>query len=211
MAFKLKNFIITTLLCATIFSFHDKLSIAAEDNSFKEKLNHIFDSNELYNPAFHGKKHSIELAFAGGVSNRYNHHQFDNGYYNLSARYAIPTHLFIHGKTSIEVGGILGTVTDVQNGNIHQIYGGFMHEFLFDWKYFYSTLGLGTIYRNIYHGVNEYDGINSRLAAMVKISIGFNIRENVNLEIYYKHFSNGNLNQPNHGYNFLGVSVAWLL
>jgi hypothetical protein len=199
------------LFCKNSLSAENIQKINYKNASISERLSHIFDNNSIYNPAFRGKKHSIEFAFAGGVSSGYNHHQFNSGYYNLFARYAIPTHIFIHGKTSVEVGSILGTVSDVKDGNINQVYAGLMHEFLFDWKYFYSTLGIGGVYRNIYHGSNEYDGIGSRLAAMIKIGIGFNIKDNLNLEIYYKHFSNGNLNQPNHGYNFLGVSVAWLL
>lgn len=206
-----------------------KLTKKLNDMSFIERWKNIFNKDKQYNPAFHGKDHSLEIGLGISYENyRYDWNKRDidgtngkvysnSGIYNVYGKYSIPVHLFFHGRTSIEIGGILG---QFPSGNINQVYGGLLHEFIFDLKYCYFTIGGGFSYRSIRGGTNyqtdgsdynNLDGINSRLVAQIRIGFGINLTENTNLEIFFKHFSNGHLQNPNFGYNFIGMSVAFLL
>ncbi len=195
-----------------------KIENRLKDMSLKDRWLNIFNKDTEFNPAFRGKKHLLEIGFGGAFEayafNNYNQERVwsNNGIWNLHGRYSIPVHLFFQGRTSIEIGSILGNFT---NGNINQIYGSLTHEFIFDFKYFYTTIGGGFAYRNIRGGVgkdyNVFDGIGSRLVATVRIGVGFPIKDNINIEIFFKHFSNGHLQEPNRGYNFIGTSIGFLL
>lgn len=194
-----------------------KVGEKLKNMSFTERWENIFNKDPEFNPAFRGRKHSIEFGLATAfepyaINNYARQRSYSNfGIWNVYGRYSIPVHLFFQGRTSIEIGGIIGHFGD---RNIDQIYGSLTHEFIFDFKYFYTTIGGGFAYRNIRGGVgqdhNLFDGIGSRLVATIRAGIGFNITDRMNLEVFFKHFSNGHLQEPNRGYNFLGLSLGFL-
>ena len=72
---------------------------------------------------------------------------------------------------------------------------------LVSWCGFYLGAGVGPYMRN---RADRYVG--SRLVAGEKFFIGKNIGENFRAEIYTLHFSNGDLAEPNRGFNFAGLA-----
>lgn len=208
----------TFLIFISLFLFFNLKGLSQESIQKEDGLK-IFNKDPKYNPIFRGKQHLIEIGYASSWElNRPDNLTGANVHFsslnNLYVRYAIPTHLFFHGRTALEFGSILGEIRGGY-GNVNQVYASFTHELVFDLKYFYTTIGGGFAYRNIYGGVNSdqnrYDTIGSRLVFQVRIGIGINIKESINLELFFKHFSNGHLQLPNMGYNFIGLSLGFLI
>ena len=74
----------------------------------------------------------------------------------------------------------------------------------FDWHGWYIGGGLGLYYRN------NYDRwVSSRLVCGVKFFIGKNVTDNLRMEMFTLHFSNGDLTDTNRGFNFWGLSVGY--
>ena len=69
------------------------------------------------------------------------------------------------------------------------------------WRGFYIGAGAGPYMRN---RADRYVG--SRLVAGEKFFIGKNIGKDFRTEIYTLHFSNGDLAEPNRGFNFAGLA-----
>ncbi|MBQ6736153.1 MAG: acyloxyacyl hydrolase [Alphaproteobacteria bacterium] len=74
----------------------------------------------------------------------------------------------------------------------------------FDWNGWYVGAGLGPYYRD-----NHDRWVSSRLVFGEKFFIGKNITDDLRLEMYTLHFSNGDLTETNRGFNFWGVSVGY--
>lgn len=74
----------------------------------------------------------------------------------------------------------------------------------FDWHGWYVGGGLGPYYRN------NYDRwVSSRLVFGEKFFIGKNITDDLRLEFFTLHFSNGDFTETNLGFNFTGLSVNY--
>ncbi len=180
--------------------FFDTLSQSPSIIKLKNLTSFVFGGQ---NAAFQDKNHMISLSYGDNVSaNGHNMHY-------LSGRYSIPVNLFMNGRASIEVGGILGNSNYVGGNNtVNQVIVGLMYEGVFNFNYFYVTGGIGPYYRNENHSTIPGDGIGSKFVFGAKLAIGKTFFQRYNLEFVYRHFSNGELEVPNTGYNFLGIEAS---
>ncbi len=72
------------------------------------------------------------------------------------------------------------------------------------WCDWYIGIGLGPYMRD---SGDRY--VESRLVFGEKIFIGTRITDRINAELFTLHFSNGDFTRPNHGFNFIGLSVNY--
>lgn len=72
------------------------------------------------------------------------------------------------------------------------------------WRGIYIGVGFGPYYRN------NYDRwVSSRLVFGEKFFIGTHVSENMRVELFTLHFSNGDFTETNLGFNFAGLSIGY--
>lgn len=75
---------------------------------------------------------------------------------------------------------------------------------LFNWRGFYTGLGIGVYMRD-----NRDRWVESRLVFGEKFFIGKTVSEKCRIEFFTQHFSNGNFTDKNEGFNFTGLSAIY--
>lgn len=75
---------------------------------------------------------------------------------------------------------------------------------LFDYKGWYTGVGIGPYYRD-----NRDRWVSSRIVFGEKFFIGKNINENWRAEFFTLHFSNGDVTPVNTGFNFSGFAINY--
>jgi hypothetical protein len=68
----------------------------------------------------------------------------------------------------------------------------------------YAGINLG-----IYIEPNITDRIGSRFTFGERVFLGYRIIDGLTVELYGRHFSNGDLTEINGGQNFIGLSAMW--
>ncbi|MEN9782215.1 MAG: hypothetical protein RL208_365, partial [Pseudomonadota bacterium] len=127
----------------------------------------------------------------------------------LAASYAKPMHFGTHGRMSVELGGILGQAYYTDGGTINQAFVGAMYEAVFNIAdLFYAGVGAGPYIRNMSTRQNPSDPIGSEFVLGTKFSAGRAFK-NWNVELFYRHFSNGGITTTNRGFDFFGIGVGY--
>ena len=75
---------------------------------------------------------------------------------------------------------------------------------LLQYNGFYLGVGIGPYYRD-----NHDRWVSSRFFFGEKVFIGKNFNKNWRGELFTQHFSNGDLTETNHGFNFAGLGVNY--
>ena len=75
---------------------------------------------------------------------------------------------------------------------------------LIQYRGFYFGIGIGPYYRD-----NHDRWVSSRLFFGEKVFIGKKFSEHWRGEVFTLHFSNGDLTEVNHGFNFVGISANY--
>ncbi len=181
----------------------DSISERKEVVKAKEIVEFVFLGK---NPIFQDYNNLVSLSYlrSNGAGDNLN---------AIMGSYSVPTQLFMNGRSSAQIGGFIGDVsysgaTTNSNQNVSQVIGGFMHEFVFNFNYFYCTAGLGIFIRNIDSDTTLGDRIGSRFTFSEKFAIGKSF-DRFNIEFFYRHFSNGGLTEVNRGYNFFGFELGF--
>lgn len=124
-------------------------------------------------------------------------------YYNLLLLYSQPDRLFrLPSRINFELGGVVGW----DKYNAFTI--GISEDILLPiasipYGNLYIGAGLGFYIRNI-----SDDRIGSNFTFGERLFLGYSHKNSL-FEIYIKHYSNGTIQLPNGGHNFLGVSLGY--
>lgn len=154
--------------------------------------------------AFQDQNNMIAAQFAPSVTSL----QF-GGLYFLSGMYSLKTTFVMNGRLNFEIGGILGKVYYTNNGTLNQGLFGVMYEAIFNvGDLFYFGAGLGGYIRTSSSKQNSADPIESAFVFGERFSIGIPI-DRFNIEISYRHFSNGGLTTLNKGFDFFSILVGY--
>lgn len=158
----------------------------------------IQDTNQLINPIFDSVQNSIRIELSNNLSSK-------EYYSNINLIYAQPNRIFrLPGRINIEIGfyspppnkshyfAIIGISQDLALPIYPSIYGNLF-------------LGVGI---GIYLKSRIDDRIGSAVTFGERFFIGYMIK-NFDIEIYYKHYSNGTLEKPNGGYDLWGISFGY--
>ena len=160
------------------------------------------------NPIFQDHNHMVSLSYLRSITENDNLNA-------IVGSYSVPTQIFINGRSSLQIGGFIGDVgyvaspgANVSHPDVSQFFGGIMHEFVLNFNYFYCTAGIGLYIRSANSSNNPGDRIGSRVTFGEKFAIGKSF-DRFNIEILYRHFSNGDLTLTNGGYNFIGFEIGF--
>lgn len=112
--------------------------------------------------------------------------------------YSQPSTFFkVRSRKSLEIIGLIGL------SEYEQIIAGGMQEIFIGKKWLYITLGLGA-----YIKTKRTNRIASAFTFGQKFAIGTSIKK-INIEICYRHFSNGSIEKPNRGHDFIGANLYY--
>jgi hypothetical protein len=156
---------------------------------------------EIHNPAFSGKDNQVSVNFA---QSRVKAGLKLEELFFLGVCYSQPNHFFrLPGRQNAELMTQFG-LGEFSKYNQDLIFG-FSQDVISPgfWR-MYAGMNLG-----IYIKTHITDRIGSRFTFGQRYFLGVNVWNDIGLELYARHFSNGDLAKPNHGQNFLGLSVLW--
>jgi hypothetical protein len=163
-----------------------------------------------YNPMFGDKQNQFAL-YAGGSTGTGALNKMGTSWVpvedmgEIELRYAQPTTFFrLPARQSVDVAQIID-LGDSKHKRTQPVFG-LMQEFLFlpNFEQFYAGFGLG-----IYLKQNIDDRIDSRFTFGEKLFVGHRFNDEYAVELYWRHFSNGDLTPINHAYNFIGLGATW--
>jgi hypothetical protein len=156
------------------------------------------------NPMFGDKQNQFGL-YAGGstgtgaVSRMGSTLQVQEDLGVVELQYAQPSTFFrLPARSSIHVAQIVGQ-------DKTQVVFGLMQEFLLvpNFEHVYAGLGLG-----IYIKERSTDGrVDSAFTFGEKLFLGYRFDNDYCLELYWRHFSNGDITPVNEAYNFVGLGL----
>lgn len=75
---------------------------------------------------------------------------------------------------------------------------------LLQWRGFYTGVGVGPYMRD-----SRDRWVSSRLVFGERFFIGYRVADNMTVEYFTQHFSNGNFTDPNRGFNFTGLAFNY--
>jgi hypothetical protein len=117
----------------------------------------------------------------------------------VELQYAQPSTFFrLPSRSSVHLSQIAGQ-------DKTQTVFGLMQEFLLvpNFEHFYAGLGLG-----IYTKERKTDGrVDSAFTFGEKLFLGYRFENDFGLELYWRHFSNGDITPVNSAYNFVGLGL----
>lgn len=156
------------------------------------------------NPMFGGQQNQFGL-YAGGssgtgaVSRMGSTLQVQEDLGVVELQYAQPSTFFrLPARSSIHVSQIVGQ-------DKTQLVFGLMQEFLLvpNFEHVYAGLGLG-----IYIKERSTDGrVDSAFTFGEKLFLGYRFDNDYCVELYWRHFSNGDITPVNDAYNFVGLGL----
>jgi len=155
-------------------------------------------SAQIANPAFCGKKNQASFHF--GQSMRGN---LENLFF-FGLDYSQPDEFFrLPGRINVEFMTQRG-VGELSQYNQNIIFG-FSQDLISPalWR-LYGGINLG-----IYIKSQTTERISSRFTFGERAFLGFRVIDALVLELFYRHFSNGDLTDVNAGQNFMGLSAMW--
>jgi hypothetical protein len=154
---------------------------------------------EIHNPAFGGHKNQLSVTF--GQSMREKQEEL----FMFGFCYSQPNEFFkLPGRQSVEI------ITQRAGGKLSKYNQDAIFGFSQDmispavWRKIYAGINLG-----IYIKSQVTDRIGSKFTFGERVFLGTGIFNDVVLELYGRHFSNGNLTNENAGQNFIGLSTTW--
>jgi hypothetical protein len=154
---------------------------------------------EIPNPVFNGKDNQISVHFGqslwgGGIEELF----------NLGVCYSQPNRFFrLPGRQSVELMTQFG-FGDYSKYNQDAIFGFAQDVMTPDFWRLYAGYNLG-----IYIKTQITGRIGSRFTFGQRAFLGFRAADNLNLELFRRHFSNGDLTEQNLAQNFIGLNAAW--
>ncbi len=161
---------------------------------------------QMRNPMFGDKQNQFGVYGAGstGTGSPLSHMgskvQYTEDLGEIELQYSQPSEFFrLPARSSVHLIQIIGE-------DKTQPAFGLMQEFLFipNLERFYAGLGLG-----IYMKERANDGrIDSRFTFGERLFLGYHF-DSMTLELYWRHFSNGDLTPINTAYNFFGLGTVW--
>jgi hypothetical protein len=154
---------------------------------------------EIPNPAFGGKNNQLSVFFGQSVWGKHKEKLFNFGFF-----YSQPNDFFrLPGRRNVELMTQRGA-GKLSRYNNDAIFG-FSQDLISPalWR-MYAGINLG-----IYIKSEITDRIGSRFTFGERAFIGCKIIDDYVLELYARHFSNGDLTKENGGQNFIGLSVMW--
>lgn len=160
---------------------------------------------QAYNPMFGDKQNQFALYAAGStgegdLSRMGSTLQIQEDLGLVELQYAQPSTFFrLPARSSIHVSQIIGL-------DKTQAVFGLMQEFLLvpNFEHFYAGLGLG-----IYIKERKIDGrVDSAFTFGEKLFLGYRFDNDFGLELYWRHFSNGDITPVNAAYNFVGLGLV---
>lgn len=164
------------------------------------------------NPMFSNHENQISGYFGMGSKTWY----FETSLFSTFLRYSQPDKfLRLPGRLSFETGGMFGFKDKNRNidySQYNQAFFGFTQDVLiFYTKNTYIGVGLGGYIKTRDEFENDVTRprVNSIFVFGVSAYLGQKITNDVNLELFYKHFSNGKLQLKNIGHNFIGLSINY--
>jgi len=118
-----------------------------------------------------------------------------NGFAML--QYSQPARLFrLDGRLNVQAGY-------VNSKTYPWFVGGVSLDLIpFAWRGFWTGIGFGGFIRN-----EPSQRVDSRFTFGERVFIGRHISDRISMELFYQHFSNGDLTQRNLGYDFVGISA----
>jgi len=165
-------------------------------------------SAEIPNPAFGEKKHQLSLHFGNGIRSGLNFEELYLGaisYGQANRFFMLPGRINLEFMTHRGMGrfaeynqyAIMGFSQDL-----------IVPAFIWAEPKAISRLYLG-INLGIYIQSEMTQRISSRFAFGQRAFLGYRINDKFAVELYGRHFSNGDLTEKNSGQDFLGFSVFW--
>lgn len=188
-----KFLILTLVILANCF---------AEDSSDNPYL--IKDTHLLINPIFDefqlSTQNSIRLEFASSLSPK-------RRYFNTNLIYAQPNRIFkLPGRINFEIGGVFSSPNQKISYNFAMV--GISQDLvlpIYPSEFGNLFLGVGI---GLYIKSEIDDRVGSKVTFGERFFLGY-VFKGFEIEIYYKHYSNGTLENPNSGHDFGGLSLGY--
>ena len=163
-----------------------------------------------HNPFFGPYRHQAGLYGGAGVNSGIIVPMFEKfvPFTEIHGHYSVPSEVFYYpARLSLNLSQTIG----------------FGNKYGWEWTHFtipiiYVTMDIAMFYgRNWYFGmgggggfqITENERISSKLVFQFKIFSGIKITNRTGLELYVKHFSNGNTTPANHSYAFYGLGMTY--
>jgi hypothetical protein len=201
----------------SLFYFLLAANVYAE-NSFKETLldqapflKGFLDSKHEDNFKPDPYAHYISVSYAplsvlmtGAVSSKLdNMHffHFSYGQYNRLLR--------LPGRFMLDFGAATGMVNVMHQPAMQDLtffFMGAMQDFILELKYFYISGGLGVYIRQ-----DRDNRVGSNFVFGQKVAIGKVFDEKYDVQLFFRHMSNGYLATPNNGFNYFGIQLGLML
>lgn len=157
------------------------------------------DSNLLLHPIFEKEQNSIRLEFSTPTL-------IKKKYFNANLIYTQPNRFFrLPARLNLEIGVFF---TPPPNNQKTFVIIGLSEDIvlpIYPSKFGNLFVGLGV---GIYLKSQRDERIGSAVTFGERFFIGY-FFESFDIELYYKHYSNGTLQLPNGGYDFLGISFGY--
>ena len=153
---------------------------------------------QIPNPAFFQKKNQLSVSYGQSYRDRWEK-LFIGGisYGQPNEFFRLPGRINVEFLTAHGIGDMAQYKQDI-------IFG-FAQDLISPpiWR-MYAGINLG-----IYIKPKITERINSRFTFGERAFLGYNISENWGAELYWRHFSNGDLTDKNKGQNFIGLNGIW--
>ena len=155
-------------------------------------INSIFPKEEVNN--------SIRIEFSSSLSS-------DRHYFNANLIYAQPNRIFkLPGRLNFEIGGFFTPANQTHIYNFAII--GISQDVIFpiypsDFGNLFLGVGIG-----LYLKSKVDDRVGSAITFGERLFVGYMV-EDYDIELYYKHYSNGTIEIPNGGHDFWGISFGY--
>ncbi|WP_216822081.1 acyloxyacyl hydrolase [Aliivibrio sp. EL58] len=125
--------------------------------------------------------------------------------YTVKLQYSQPNEFFrIPGRRNIEAGFFAFGEHESNLDENNQFIAGLSQDlYLLNSPFLYAGAGLGGYIKS-----KSTERISSKVTFGQKVFIGVNVNR-VNIEAYFRHYSNGTLTNKNAGQNFVGLAVGY--
>ena len=163
-----------------------------------------------HNPFFGDHRHQVALSLGWGTGNGFivPPPAYFVPFAEAHVQYSVPSTMFYFpGRFSLNITQTIGLGRgrgwDWRDLSIPIVYLT-QDVALLQYEDFYFGAGGGGGFQ-----VQENSRIGSKLIFTLKLFIGYNITESFAMEVYVKHFSNGNTAPENNSYAFYGLSATY--
>jgi len=168
----------------------------------------IFVSAEIPNPAFGERKHQLSAHFGNSVRDGGN---FENLYLGGVSYGQANDFFMLPGRRNFEF------MTHRGFGRYSQynqnIVAGFSQDLILPVFWMVYPKPLSRLYLGINLGIYIQSEMNERIGSRFTFGqrafMGYRIIDELAVEFYGRHFSNGDLTEKNSGQDFLGLTVIW--